>query len=245
MVHRVGLHLLLDETLQLLRQALPGAHVHGQIHQVNRLVQGSLPRRAHADDVLRDLGKSQVPVDGRADIVSGVDSALFQRRIDVRTGHAGGTDAKLLEHFRHHAAGQANLHALELLQALYRTLGMDDVGVVLDRPNVEEPEFLVDLACHLQQAETVEHGVPLRHLVRTGGIGGQEHRGRNLARPVEREGVHALQHAGAHGVEQGVVVRCHRLGRERPHFQLAVRFLLKALGPFLEQLVPGGAGVPR
>jgi hypothetical protein len=118
---------------------------------------------------------------------------------------------------------------------------VNDVGIVLDRADVEQPELREDLARRLQHAQAVEHGVPLAGLIRSGRIGREEHRGGDLARPVQREGIHGLQHTAAHRVEQRVVVRGNRLGRERLELELAAGFLLEAVAPRFEQLVAGGA----
>ena len=73
-------------------------------------------------------------------------------------------------------------------------------------------------------------------------VGGQEGGGRHLARPVEREGIHRLDHAVAHAVEQFEIAD-QFLRREGLELKLAAGFVLDRAAPFLEGLEPD-AGRP-
>ena len=173
-------HLFLNQLLQLGIQGVPGTQVYRQVHQIHRLVNRHHPWRPE-QDVIGHLREAQLIVHRRAHVVRRIDGALFQSREDVGTRQADSGYPELLEYLSHHAARHPDLHALEIRQAVHRLLGMNDVGVVLNRAHVEQPVLFVDLPGFLQHAQGIEHGVPLVRLVRAGRVRGQEHRGRDLA----------------------------------------------------------------
>ena len=229
--------------LKLWVQRIPRTQVDGQVHQVHRLVDGHNTRRPE-HDVVGHLGETQLVVHGRADVVSCVDGAFLQSREDIRPREAHRGHTKLLENLSDHATGHTHLQAFHIRQAVHRLLGVNDVGVVLNRAHVKQTEFLVDLTGLFQHAHGIEHDVPLVRLIGTGRVGRQENGGRNLSGPVQGKGIHTLQNAVAHRLEKGVVIRGNRFGRVRLDDQLATGFLLHAVGPFLEQVIAYGASVP-
>src|SRR3546814_7154061 len=66
------------------------------------------------------------------------------------------------------------------------------------------------------------------------------HRRRHAARPVQREGVHGIEHAVLHGIEK-LEVADHVLRAERLESQLAAGLLDDAVAPVLEDLQPDTA----
>jgi len=145
-------YFILDQLLQFRIKLVPGAQVYGQVHQIDRLVYRHHPRRSE-QDIVCDLGETEFVVHRRANVIRRIDGALFQRRENIRARQADGRHTKLLEHFGHHSARHTDFHAFEVIKAADRLLGVDDVGIMLNRPDVKETKFFVDLAGFLEHAQ--------------------------------------------------------------------------------------------
>ncbi len=196
---------LLEQDLQLGGEPFPGAEIDGDIHQVDRLVKRHNAWGAE-QDVLGDLGKTKIPVDGRTDIVGGVDGAFLQGREDIRAGQGHGAGTQGLEGLGDHAARCPDFHPFEIFQGVNRLFRVDDIGVMVDLTDIEQAVLLIDLAGELFHAEGVEHDIPLPRLIRSHRIRGKKNRCRNLAGPVQGERLHTLENTGRNGFEQRVVV---------------------------------------
>ena len=124
-------------------------HADAEVHQVDRLIDGFEADRSHPD-VLGDLLEAEVPVDRRAGVVGRLDRALLQRREHLAAGKQRGLGADRREAFGDHAAGDAQFEVLEVLDRADRLLGVDDVGAVMDAPDIHDVLLGEDLAGHLQ-----------------------------------------------------------------------------------------------
>src|SRR5262245_7448881 len=103
----------------------------------------------------------------------------------------------------------------------------------MDASDIEEALLGEDLARRLQAAMAVEEHIPLMRIAQAHEIGGEKGGRRQLAGPVEREGVHRLEHAVFHTVNK-LEVADHLLGGKRLELQLAARLLLDGAAPLLE-----------
>ena len=90
---------------------------------------------------------------------------------------------------------------------------MDDVRAVVDPVDVVQALLGEEVARRLQAAVAVEEDVPLVRIAQAHQVGRQERRRRQLARPVQRERIHRLEHAVLDAVEQ-LEVADDFLGRE-------------------------------
>ena len=123
-------------------------HADAEVHQVDRLVDRLQAARAHPD-VLGDLLEAEVPVDRGTGVVGRLDGALLQRREHFAAGQQRGLGADRREAFGDHAARDAQLEVLEVLDRADRLLGMDDVRAVMDAADIVHALLGEDLARHL------------------------------------------------------------------------------------------------
>ena len=135
-MRRIDLDLVLEPELHLGRELVPDVHADDEVHQVDRLVDRLEARRARPD-VLGDLLEAEVPVDRGTGVVGGVDGALLQRREHLAARQQRRLGADRREAFGDHAAGNAQLQVLEVLDRADRLLRVDDVRAVVDAVDVD------------------------------------------------------------------------------------------------------------
>ena len=153
------------------------------------------------DDVLGDLGKPQVVVDRPAHEVGGVDDPLLQGRVHLPAGEEDRGDAGGAVDIGDDPARVPDLLPLEVLEGADGDLGVDQVVVVLDRPEVHHVVLPVGLAGDLPAPEDLIPGVPLVGTVHGEGVGGEEGGHGDLAGPVDVKAVVGVENARFHGVE--------------------------------------------
>jgi hypothetical protein len=145
--------------------------------------------------------------------------------------------------FGDHAARHAQLQILEVLDRADRLLGVNDVGAVVNAPDIHDVLLGEDLAGHLEPVLAVEEHVPLVRIAQSHQVGRQERARRHLAYPVHGEGIHRLEHTVLHAVEQ-FEVSDDFLGGEGLELKLAAGLFLDRCRPGLEgaQSDAGGPG---
>ena len=242
MIHRMPGHGHLEQILEVLGDLLPGVHVDLDAHQVDRLVQAGCGGRTH-DDVLGDLGEPQVVVDRPADEVGGVDDALLQGRIDLPAGKQDRGDAGRAVNFGDHPARVTDLLSLKVLEGADGDLGVDQVVVVLDGTQVHHVVGAVSLTGDLLPAEGGIPGIPLIRTVQGEGVGGEEGRHWSLARPVDVETVHGVEHPGFDRIEH-LEGPDDRAGGQAFDQQLALGDFAHLFAELLELGVTDGSGIP-
>ena len=114
---------------------------------------------------------------------------------------------------------------------------------MMDAVDVIQALLGEQIAGRLQAALAVEEHVPFMRIAQAHEVGAQERAGRHLAGPVEGEGVHRLEHAVLHAVEQ-LEIADHLLCGKGLELQLAAGLFLDGAAPGLEGLKsdPGGPG---
>ena len=195
------------------------------------------------DDVLGDLGEPQVVVDGPADEVGGVDDPLLQGRVDLPAGEQDRGDAGGAVDVGDDPARVPDLLPLEVLEGADRDLGVDQVVVMLDRPEVHHVVLAVGLAGDLLAPEDLIPGVPLVGTVHPEGVGGEEGAHGDLAGPVDVEAVVGVENARLDGVEH-LEGPDDRAGGEAFDQELALGHLGHLLAEVLELGVADRSGVP-
>ncbi len=116
--------------------------------------------------------EAQGVVNRGAHVVGHIDGAFFQGREDLAAGQQGGLGAGRREKFGNHSARHPHLAATEIFNGTDRHLGVDDVGAVMDRADIEHSLFGKQFTGNFQTAEAVIENVPFVGIAHAHGVGG-------------------------------------------------------------------------
>ena len=157
--------------------------------------------------------------------------------------------ARSSEAFGDHPTGHTQLQILEILDRADWLLRMDYVGAVVDAIDVVQTLLGEDLARDDQAVLAVKENIPLMRVAQAHQVRREKRGRRQLARPVQRERVHRLEHTILDAVEQ-LEIADDFLGRERLELEFAAGLLLDRPAPGLERLQadarrPGGLYFPN
>ena len=121
---------------------------------------------------------------------------------------------------------------------------MNDVGPVMDRPDVMHAKSREELPRDLEPAERIVEHVPLMRVAGSQRVRAEEHRRRHAPGPIERERIHRLQDAVLDCVEK-LEVTDHVLCTERLEGEFAAGLLHDAVAPGFKNVEADAAGPRR